>query len=136
MSKAEEILKKNNLSVTDLRKSVIEFFIKKNRPITAKEFRKQKKFLDINESSIYRNLTKLVEAKIIHEVPGAGEFKYYELTPTGHHHHHHITCSKCKTVQCLKICGLEKRMNEMAKSVEFELVAHSVELVGLCKKCT
>jgi len=135
MSKAEQILREHNLSVTDARKSVLEVFLKTKKPLTVKDFRKKKKFEAINESSIYRNLSKLEDAGIIQPVPGAGEFQSYELVPNGHHHHHHISCVKCKTVQCLDMCGLEKRMQTMADSVGFLLTGHSLQLMGVCSNC-
>jgi Fur family ferric uptake transcriptional regulator len=134
MSKVEEILKKHSLSVTAARKNVLELFLKSNAPICVNDIKRKKFFKTINESSIYRNLSKLEEAGIIQVIPGAGEFQYYEMIPTGHHHHH-ITCKKCKAIKCLNICGLEKKMKEMADSVGYHLVGHSVELIGLCKKC-
>lgn len=121
--------------VTAARKSVLDFFIKQNRPINVKDFKAVKIFDSFNESSIYRNIHKLEEAGIIHAIPDAGEFQSYELVPKGHHHHH-ISCVKCKTIQCLDMCGLDKRMHEIANSVGFTLTGHSVELMGLCKKCS
>lgn len=134
MKKAENILKENNLSITKARTSVLELFLKSKKPLSVKDFKAKKKFESFNESSIYRNLTKLEEAGIIHSIPSSGDFHYFELAPQGHHHHH-ITCKKCQKVQCLHVCGLEKKMKEMASSVEFDLVGHSVELIGLCSKC-
>jgi len=134
MSKAEEILKEKKLSVTEARKLVLELFLKSKKPLSVKDFKSKKKFEAFNESSIYRNLSKLEEAGIIQSIPSSSDFQSFELVPTGHHHHH-ITCTKCKKVRCLKVCGLEKKMKEMAASADFQLKGHSVELVGLCSSC-
>jgi len=134
MTKVEEILKKNRLSVTVARKAVLELFLQKKKPLTVKDFKKVESLKAVNESSIYRNLSKLEEAGIIHAIPGASEFQSFELTPK-EHHHHHISCVKCKTIECLDICGLEKHMKAMAESVGFALKNHTVELLGLCKSC-
>ncbi len=134
MTKAEKLLKEKKLSVTEARKSVLEFFLKSKKPLNVLDFKGDKTFESFNESSIYRNITKLEEAGIIQSIPSAGDYQSYELVNHGHHHHH-ISCSNCKKIQCLKVCGLEKRMKEMAKTVDFLLVGHSVELVGLCSDC-
>lgn len=134
MKRAEKILKDHRLSVTEARKSVLEFFIKMQKPLSVKDIRNVKKFSKFNESSIYRNLTKLEEVGIIQIIPGAGDFQSYELVPTGHHHHH-IVCTKCNSIKCLDICGLEKKMKTMAERVGFSLSGHSVELMGICPGC-
>ena len=134
MKKVERMLKENNLSITNARKLVLDFFIKSKKPLSVNDFKKRKVFQEFNESSIYRNISKLEDAGLIQSIPSTGEFQNYELSPTGHHHHH-ITCTKCKKVQCLNMCGLEKHMNKMASSVEFQLTSHSVELTGLCFRC-
>ena len=122
------------MSITKVRIAALEFFLESKRPLSIIDFKKNKKFKSINESSIYRNLTKFEENNIIQIVPGAGEFQKYELAQDDHHHHH-IVCSKCKITKCLNLCGLEKRMKTMAQSVGFTLTGHSVELLGLCGKC-
>jgi len=134
VSKAEIILKENKLSITEARKAILEVFLQKKRPLTVKDIKKIKSLAQVNESSIYRNLSKLEEKGIISSIPSTGEFQTFELTPKGHHHHH-ISCTNCDKVVCLDICGLDKRMKEMAEHAGFELTGHSVELMGLCKKC-
>lgn len=134
MMKVEEILKENDLSITEARKTVLSAFLKTKKPLTVQDLKKRKKFDSFNESSIYRNITKLIDAGVIQAVPGAGEFKSFELVPQGGHHHH-ITCKKCKATQCLNVCDLEKSMEAMASHAGFLLTGHSVKLIGLCKSC-
>ena len=134
MNRAEEILKENNLSVTQARKAVLSIFLDNKKPVTVKEIKRGRNCQDINESSIYRNLTKLEEKGIIQAIPGASDYQSFELTPKDHHHHH-ISCVKCKTIECLDLCSLEKGMKAMADSVGFSLTGHSLELMGFCKTC-
>jgi Fe2+ or Zn2+ uptake regulation protein len=94
----------------------------------------QSELKNLDESSIYRNISKLLEAKIIHEVPSSGDTKFYEiLNPEDHHHH--ITCTQCDTISCLHDCMIDEQISKMAKKVGFAIDGHTLELYGTCKKC-
>ncbi|WP_034722125.1 Fur family transcriptional regulator [Bacteriovorax sp. DB6_IX] len=135
MKKSEAILREKRLSVTKSRVDLLEFFIKKNQPLSILDFKKTKLFKEMNESSFYRNVIKFEEAGIIRSVPTANEYQSYELVQDDLHHHHHIICSACKSVKCLTECGLDKSFSKMASKVGYKLTGHSLELYGICPDC-
>ena len=131
------ILKKHGLRVTKAREQVLAEYLVTKKPLSIFDFKKKKVFSNWDESSIYRNITKLEEAGLIHSVPSSKDIKFYELAPTkDHHHHHHIICTKCEAVECLHDCSIDDQLKKMAKKVGFTMKGHTLELTGLCAKCT
>ena len=134
MKTALEVLKSHNLSVTKARSEILTIFLSSNKPLSIQELKDFKTLCDINESSLYRNLTKLMEVEIIRQVPSINDFSYYELTPQSSHHHH-ITCTSCSKIKCLTTCSIDNALSKMASKEGFSLEGHSLELYGVCEDC-
>lgn len=136
MKQADTILKENGLRITKARVEVLTEYLKTGKPLSIFDFKKKKIFSAWNESSLYRNITKLEEAGIIRQIPSPQDFKIYELnSKTPKHHHHHIICSGCKSVQCLTSCSINSGLTKMADEVGFVVEGHSLEVFGLCPDC-
>ena len=136
MSDVIKLLKDSGLRVTKAREQVLSEYIKSAKPLSIYDFKKKKIFETWNESSLYRNMTKLEEADLIRQVPSAQDFKLYEInSETPRHHHHHIVCTECKSVGCLTSCGIGTSLKKMADEVGFEVAGHTLELYGVCNKC-
>ncbi|MCF8060785.1 MAG: transcriptional repressor [Bacteriovoracaceae bacterium] len=133
---ATDRLKEKGLRCTKARLIILSHFLKQNKPLSIKEFKKVKELKELDESSLYRNFKKLEKAKLIHSVPGSDDFQYYEIkNPQTHDHHHHITCNSCKKIQCLNDCSVERQLSKMAESAGFKIEGHKLELYGTCLKC-
>ena len=93
-------------------------------------------------SSIYRNLTRLVELNVVHRVVTAGDFAHYELAEDlTEHHHHHIVCSNCGAVEDFEASmKLEEAVREACRRVVrrtgFRIDRHVIDLIGLCAACS
>ncbi len=134
--RAEILLKEKGLRCTEVRLLILEEFLKRNKPLSIQDFKKKKAFKNWDESSTYRNFTKLESSGLIRAIPSNSEFQHYESTlETHHHHHHHITCRKCKAIQCLNDCSVEEQLAKMANKVGFSVEGHTLELYGLCADC-
>ncbi|MAF78023.1 MAG: hypothetical protein CME63_15935 [Halobacteriovoraceae bacterium] len=131
------ILKEYGLRITKAREQVLSEYINSKKPLSIFDFKKKKVFSTWDESSIYRNITKLEEAGLIQSVPSSKDMKLYELAPKkDHHHHHHIICTQCEAVQCLHDCSIDGQLSKMAKKAGFTMQGHTLELTGLCAKCS
>lgn len=133
--KASILLKEKGLRCTEVRLLILQEFLKRNKPLSIQDFKKDAAFRDWDDSSTYRNFTKLEEVGIIRAIPSNSEFQHYESTLETKHHHHHITCRKCKTIQCLNDCSVEEQLTKMANKVGFSIEGHTLELYGLCSDC-
>ncbi len=100
------ILKRNQLSVTDSRKKILELFRSNNGALAHHdiEARASEKF---DRVTIYRTLQTFVDKGIIHTIPTADNSIRYALCKDdcseGHHHdnHVHFVCDNCNTTYCL-----------------------------------
>lgn len=131
---SHDILKDLKLSVTDVRIALIETFLKSKKPLTIVDI-KERLDLDVNESTLYRNLQKLVEKQFLQMPPSLDGFTRYEKLQGHSHHHHHIICLKCNTTSCLDSCVVNSMFKDEVDKKGFKLVSHSLELFGLCEKC-
>ena len=137
VDRIKELLKEKGLRCTDARVAIYSHFLETNKPLSIQNFKTNKKFSDFDESSLYRNFSKLDEAGLIRLIPSSGDFQYYEATLLTHeHHHHHITCTKCAKITCLDSCGVDSQLKKMAKEVGYKIEGHKLELYGLCQECS
>jgi Fur family transcriptional regulator, ferric uptake regulator len=85
-------------------------------------------------TTVYRALTDLVEVGEADALPTAeGELKY-RACATGHHHH--ISCRNCGKAVEFELEGLEQAVRELAEKHRFSSTEHSLEIFGLCSRCS
>lgn len=133
----KKMLKAYGLRITQAREQILAEYLESKKPLSIFDFKSKKVFSTWDESSIYRNITKLEEAGLIRSVPSSKDIKFYELAPKkDHHHHHHIICTKCDAAECLTDCSIDDQLRKMAQQVGFTMKGHTLELTGLCAKCS
>jgi len=134
--KADELLRRNNLSVTGSRKKIIQLFLDQPGALAHGDIEKKagEKF---DRVTIYRTLQTFVDKGIIHSIPTADNSIRYALCKDecseGHHHDHHVhfVCTQCNNTYCLdNVVTPEIRLPKdyLAKHVE-------VVVEGLCTNC-
>jgi Fe2+ or Zn2+ uptake regulation protein len=127
-----EILKDSDLKSTKNRNLILEFLIKKHKPLTAEEISNE---LKINIVTVYRALEKLVSKGIIYQTDFRQAKAFYEFQEKGHHHHH-IVCNKCNYKEAVDYCLNKKDFEMIANKSGFtNLNGHILEFFGTCKKC-
>jgi Fur family ferric uptake transcriptional regulator len=62
-----------------------------------------------------------------------GEYRY-ELSSLPHHHH--AVCKTCGAVEGVETCIVEELRKKLKKQIGFNVIDHSFELFGVCKKCS
>lgn len=106
MAQVEEILKKNNLSVTDSRQKIMQLFLNTNGALAHADIEK-KTGESFDRVTVYRTLQSFVEKGIIHLIPTRDNSIKYALCKddceAGHHHdnHVHFICDDCNNTICL-----------------------------------
>jgi len=101
-----ELLKKNQLSITDSRKKILELFQKCGNALAHSDIEKLSGE-QFDRVTIYRTLQTFVEKGIIHTIPTVDNSVMYALCKddcsAGHHHdnHVHFICDDCGTTYCL-----------------------------------
>ncbi len=131
---ASEILKSYELPITKPRKLVLETLIQAESPVTIEDLKSNIK--NVNESTLYRNLNKLVDTGIVKKLHLNSAFSHFELNTAQYHQHghYHIVCSKCKSVTCVDI-NIEKLLLGQIKKLNYKDVKHKLEFSGICPDC-
>jgi Fur family transcriptional regulator, ferric uptake regulator len=137
LSSISDILKRNQLSVTDSRRRILELFQANNGALAHHDI-EQKTGEKFDRVTIYRTLQTFVEKGIIHSIPTADNSIRYALCKEecseGHHHdnHIHFVCDSCKTTYCLdNVVTPEVKLPRGFKPAVIEVVAN-----GLCANCS
>jgi len=92
------------------------------------------------QSSVYRNLSILEQARVVHRIVTGEDFARFELAEDLSEHHHHLVCRNCGRVEDVSLPGsLERRMvgalAEVAGSAGFTPAAHRLDVIGTCRTC-
>ena len=133
---SDDILKRNQLSVTDSRKKILGIFFSNPGALSHADIEKKagEKF---DRVTIYRTLQTFLDKGIIHSIPSPDNTVHYALCREecsgGHHHdnHLHFICSSCGMTVCLEDVSVP------AIKLPSGFSASRVDMIvsGICEKC-
>ncbi len=129
-------LRKAGLKVTIPRLKVLEIFEKNaTQHLSAEDIYKAllEEGGDVGLATVYRVLTQFEAAGLISRHNFIGGQAVYELT--AEEHHDHMICVKCNTVEEFTDPIIEKRQQEVAKQMGYEIVDHALNIYGICEEC-
>jgi Fur family ferric uptake transcriptional regulator len=132
----EELLRRNQLSVTGSRRKILELFLQQDGALSHSDIEKKasEKF---DRVTVYRTLQAFVEKGLIHSIPTSDNSIRYALCKdecTGGQHrddHVHFICNNCGNTMCLEevvVPGIKLPRGYVVQQVEM-LVS------GICKSC-
>jgi Fur family ferric uptake transcriptional regulator len=130
--------KDKGLKKTKQRNEIVEMIAHAKQPLTAEEIylKLTKLKIVINLSTVYRTLETLVSKGVLTKVTLDNEAKNrYELVE-GDEHHHHLICLTCNKIVSIELCPLDLFEKQVAKSYDFIVKKHKLELYGYCDKCS
>jgi len=131
-----DILKKNQLSVTEGRKKILELFINSNGALAHADIETNTAG-SFDRVTVYRTLQTFVEKGIIHNIPTTDNSILYALCKdnceAGHHHdnHVHFICEICDKTICMDHVGIPKI--NLPKAFTQNQV--NVIISGVCSEC-
>jgi Fe2+ or Zn2+ uptake regulation protein len=129
-------LKQKKFKITKVRSGIVGQFSVAKSPLSAKELLDffHSTGLQINKTTVYRELTFLLAENIIKEIEFGEGQKRYELEDFKHHHH--LICLKCRRVEDVELkTDLENEEKRFLKENGFKVINHSLEFFGYCKSC-
>ena len=132
----DTILKRNQLSITDSRKRILELFVQNNGALEHSDIERKtgEKF---DRVTVYRTLQSFLEKGIIHTIPTPDNSVRYALCKDdckeGHHHdnHVHFICKECDTTICLEGVIIP----HVKLPVGFQPTDYQMIVSGVCKEC-
>jgi Fur family ferric uptake transcriptional regulator len=134
--RVEDMLKRNQLSVTGSRKKILHLFFEQEGALAHGDIEKKagEKF---DRVTIYRTLQVFVGKGIIHTIPTADNSIRYALCKddcsAGHHHDHHVhfICNNCGNTYCLDdVVTPDIKLPRGYNATHVEVLAE-----GICKNC-
>jgi len=131
-----KILKEKGCKITPQRRAVAQSLLSLGKFPTAQEIHNDIKKVqpDVGLDTVYRNLNLLVAIGLVNQISVPGkDTKVFELALGAHHHH--LICIGCGEANCLDYCPVDEKVLQKAAGSEFEIVGHSLELYGYCRKC-
>ena len=138
MEKAKEIiskLKREGFRSTKIREAILFLFCLSKKPLSCQDIQKHldKKSINANKTTVYRELGFLKTKNIIEEFQLDDGVKRYEISSN---HHHHAICVKCRKIDCIELKQeLKSQEAQIQKNNKFKIISHSLEFYGLCRKC-
>ncbi|MBL7737281.1 MAG: transcriptional repressor [Chitinophagaceae bacterium] len=134
--RAYQMLKDNQLSVTDSRKNILGLFLHSEGALAHADIEKKtgEKF---DRVTVYRTLQAFMEKGIIHTIPTADNSIRYALCKDdcteGHHHdnHVHFICTVCNRTTCLASVTVP----EVELPRGFKLTDRQMIVTGICIDC-
>ena len=138
LNSIKEILKNNNLRITQSRLAVSSILLKANgRPLTSEEIyakiKASSKF-NCDQVSVYRVLSTFDELKLIMKSSFYGEASRYVLSDYEDEHQHYFKCDSCNLIEPLNGCLVAKKEKELEK-FGYKNLRHHLEIVGICPSC-
>jgi Fur family transcriptional regulator, ferric uptake regulator len=124
---------------TKRRRAIVDALAHAQQPLTVEEIRT---IADVPQSSIYRNLTVLEEAQLVHRfINNNSEFARYELAEELTGHHHHFACDSCGTMTDVTLpnnieSDLDNALTLLAAQQRFTINGHRLDIIGTCQTCT
>lgn len=124
-------LKKSGLKITTVRKEILEMLNISIKPVTVRKILSE---IDVNKTTIYREIDILLKAGYLNKVDFGDGNKRYELSSLNHHHH--LVCIKCHAVEDVVLKeSLFKEENLISQANKFMVLYHNLEFFGYCHNC-
>ena len=136
MEQIADILKKNQLSITEGRKKILDLFLTSPGALAHADIEKNTD-ASFDRVTVYRTLQTFVEKGIIHNIPTTDNSILYALCKdnceAGHHHdnHVHFICDVCDKTICMDHVSIP----EVTLPKGFMQKQIDVVVSGICDEC-
>lgn len=114
------------------RREVVELLADEPCAVTALEI--DRRLESVGRASVYRTLDQLERLHLVQRVEIGGDAAGYERVDP-EQHHHHLVCEECGRLSPFADPSLERAIEAVSRTAEFEIAAHDVVLRGRCPDC-
>ncbi len=133
LDKALVELAQSNLRMTAPRRAMLEVLAREHGPFTVEEIHDRLPAGTCDLVTLYRSLSALAEVAIVRRCDFGDGAQRFEI---GGNHHHHIICRRCHSVEILDKQCVAGPLEQAARDAGFSNVTHSLEVFGICPKCS
>lgn len=135
----ETRLRRARQRYTAARRRLVELLMALERPRSIVELLEADTAM--SQSSLYRNLTVLEQARVVRRLSGSDDVARFELAEdvTGDHHHH-LVCTGCGRIDDVDVEpdveeAVHDAVDHALEAHGFTTDLHRLELVGTCADC-
>lgn len=131
----QEMIRSAGLRCTSSREMVLEYLVSADAPVTHADVADELVPRGLDKATIYRNLTDLTEAGLVHRLDlgdHVWRFEYREA-PDVDDEHPHFVCTDCGEVACLAPVGISFENDGDVSPAVGEV--EEVFLKGRCAEC-
>lgn len=131
-----EFITQKGLKSTRQRDIILDAFLSSDRHMSIEELylKLRAKHPNIGYATVYRTLKLFAESGIAREIQfGDGQTRYEHVAEG--EHHDHLVCTHCGAIAEFENETIEKLQDDVAKSHDFIIETHKLELYGICAKC-
>jgi Fur family ferric uptake transcriptional regulator len=130
------ICKEHGLNYSDRRLLILEAFLGTTEHLTVKAVQEQLETIghDLDAGFIGETLDLLCRYGYAYKKEFEGQEVQYEHRHIGWHHDH-LICAECGRIQEFNNPEIEALQRQIARSRNFTLLHHTMELYGICEGC-
>lgn len=128
-------LREDGHRLTKTRTEVVKLLYVEQKPIAASDVQAllRQRGIDVNKTTIYRELDFLVQKHYIQEIWLNDGCTYYECISN---HHHHLICTVCKGIDDIVLQNeFVQEERRIEREMQFKISHHSLEFFGVCARC-
>ena len=131
----ETDLRQHGVRLTPQRRMILDALAQGRGHTTAEEIHQRvvASYPDVSLSTVYRNLERLLELRLIAVTDlGGGHVSYETLTPA---RHHHLICRSCGSITQMSDDAVRELCRCIAHTANFLAEIDHLALWGLCAAC-
>jgi len=120
--------------LTTQRKAILELINSSNRHWDAEELSYElvKSGISIGIATVYRGLSALDEAGLIHSIQLKNKKRYERADKQ---HHDHLVCTECGSIDEFASPAIEALQQEVVTGRRFTMTGHQLTIFGVCARC-
>ncbi len=134
MSLTRKTLLQHQIRPTNARLVILEILDMAKKPLSTDEvYERAKERASLSLATTYRALELLSEHHLaLRSRDRFGKFLYQSIHGQ---HMHQLICTECEKTVNLELCPIERTLNDLENSTDFEITGHSLEIYGVCPSC-
>ncbi len=127
-------LRRRGIRLTPQRRMILSAIAGTEGHITAEEIHRRiaRTYPDINLSTVYRNLERLLDLRLVTVTDMGGGCVCYEAASP---RHHHLICHRCGAVLELDDGLVDDLRRRVMERYDFETAIDHLALWGFCRRC-
>ena len=136
LQRVRDEARRRNVRWTNQRQAIVETFVASDDHLTVEELHRRVRLLDpsVSAATVYRTVNMLTEIGVaVKRQFGSGSAAFERAF--GKEHHDHLVCTICGAITEFHHDLIERLQEDVARTHDFLLVSHRLELYGRCVAC-